>query len=91
MPQFPEPEDLDVPYVDRIGDSLPKTVNQYSVANPHPGFGKDPNIVNELGHTKYPKMVYPDGPMTKRYVVVNNADEEAAAMGDVPETKKDGW
>lgn len=90
MVGFPEPADLEVDFVDRTGDSRPKYVNQYGVANPHPGFGKDPNIINELGHTVYPKMVYPDGPMTARYVVVRNAEEEAAAMVK-PEIKKEAW
>lgn len=90
MVGFPEPADLEVSFVDRTGDSQPKTVNPYSVSNPHPGFGKDPNIVNELGHTLYPKMVYPDGPMTVGKVV-HNAEEEANVMGAKPEAKKEGW
>ena len=81
--QFPEPKDLDIPFVERIGDSRPKVVAQYSLDNPHPGFGKDTNIVNEYGHTVYPKMVYPDGPMTVGKVV-RNAEEEAQIMGETP-------
>jgi len=54
---FPEPKDLDIPFVDRIGDSRPKVFQEYTVSNPHPGFGKDPNILNEFGHTKYPMWV----------------------------------
>lgn len=67
---FPEPKDLDISFVDRVGDSLPKTFQQYDVSNPHPGFGKDPNILNEYGHTKYPMWV--------GGVVVNNEEEELA-------------
>jgi len=71
---FPEPKDLDVPFVDRIGDSRPKTFQQYDVSNPHPGFGKDPNILNEFGHTKYPMWV--DSKIEGKRVVVNNPMEE---------------
>lgn len=90
MARFPEPPDLDVDFVDRTGDSKPKVVNPYGVSNPHPGFGKDPNIVNEYGHTLYPKMVYPDGPMTVGRVV-KNAEEEVAVMGTAVEPKKEAW
>lgn len=30
----------------------------YTVENPHPLHGKDPNIVNEFGHTMYPKFLH---------------------------------
>jgi len=70
LTSFPEPKDLDVPFVDRIGDSRPKTFQQYDVSNPHPGFGKDPNILNEFGHTKYPMWVGDK--------IVNNEEEENA-------------
>jgi len=89
--QFPEPKDLDIPFVDRIGDGRPKVVAQYDLNNPHPGFGKDPNIVNEYGHTLYPKMVYPDGPMTTTGKVVHNAAEEAEVMGQVEDKPKGNW
>lgn len=26
-------------------------------ANPHPMFGKDPNIIDAYGHTEYPKWI----------------------------------
>jgi hypothetical protein len=39
-------------------------VGVYTAGNPHPMFGKDPNILNELGHTKYPMWV--DHPNEKR-------------------------
>ncbi len=71
---FPEPKDLDVRFVDRIGDSRPKSFQEYNVSNPHPGFGKDPNILNEFGHTKYPMFV--------GNVKVNNEEEEKAARGE---------
>ena len=90
MVAFPEPADLEVDFVDRIGDSQPKYVNQYGVANPHPGFGKDPNILNEYGHSKYPKMVYPDGPGTVGKVAQSEV-EEAALMGKAVEPKKEAW
>ena len=33
----------------------------WTVANPHPMHGKDPNIINEFGHTMYPKYVHKFG------------------------------
>lgn len=82
---FPEPDDLQIDFVNRTGDSRPKTVSQYSVENPHPGYGKDPNILNEFGHTKYPMWV--------GKVIVNNEEEEKAARGEVKPTapSNNGW
>jgi len=90
---FPEPKDLDVDFVHRTGDSRPKSFQEYDVSNPHPGFGKDPNILNEFGHTKYPMFV--------GNVIVNNEEEEKAARGEVAveappvktseTTTKTGW
>lgn len=85
---FPEPKDLDISFVDRIGDSRPKTFQQYDVSNPHPGFGKDPNILNEYGHTKYPMFV--------GNVIVKNEEEELAerAKTEAPapaEATKTSW
>ena len=65
---FPSPPDLEVNFIDRIGDSRPKSFQQYTVSNPHPGYGKDPNILNEYGHTKYPMWV--------GSVIVKNEEEE---------------
>lgn len=31
---------------------------KYTLSNPHPLHGKDPNILNEYGHTEYPKFVH---------------------------------
>jgi hypothetical protein len=72
---FPEPPDLKVPYEQMILDGRSINLNPYSVENPHPGFGKDPNILNELGHNeeeenalrnpeapKAPKAVDPNAP-----------------------------
>ena len=72
--QFPEPKDLEVPFEDMIGDGRPLSFGQYSVANPHPGYGKDPNILNEFGHTKYPMWVGDK--------IANNAAEEAVLRGE---------
>lgn len=74
LTSFPEPKDLDVDFVNRTGDSRPKSFQKYDVSNPHPGFGKDPNILNEFGHTKYPMWV--------GTVIVNNEEEERAARGE---------
>lgn len=58
----------------------------------------DDNIMNELGHTKYPKYVYPNeikdekGKVTERGegVIVNNEAEEKEAMKDA-DTKQPAW
>lgn len=57
---------------------------QYDVSNPHPGFGVDPNILNEYGHTKYPMWVGDK--------IANNAEEEAALRNPppAPELRQDG-
>jgi hypothetical protein len=46
-------------------------VVKFGPANPHPGFGKDPNIGNEYGHTVYPRFVEHKG----EQIVVNTHDE----------------
>ena len=65
-----------------------KDFREYNVSNPHPGFGKDPNILNEFGHTKFPKWVTkPNG----ESVIVNSDSEEAEALGKEPaELKQNG-
>ena len=67
---FPEPKDLSLKFEDMVLDGRPKDFQQWNVSNPHPGFGKDPNILNEFGHTKYPMYV--------GSVIVNNEEEEKA-------------
>ena len=59
-------------------------VDPYTVANPHPGYGKDPNIANEFGHTHYPKYVQTkDGAK-----VANDEDEEASLLEQFGEPDK---
>jgi len=65
---------------DEIGDDvtfnrLDQHLNRYTVSNPHPAFGKDPNIKNELGHTEYPMWV--TSKLTGGRVVVQDAEERA--------------
>lgn len=55
--------------------------NPYTISNPHPEFGKNNNIVNELGHTQYPKMIYPNG-KEHAGVVVMSAEDEANFVGN---------
>lgn len=74
--QFPEPKDLEVPLNDRIGDGTSYIFQKWDVSNPHPGYGKDPNILNEYGHSVYPKMIYPNG-QSQPGVIVNSEAEEA--------------
>jgi hypothetical protein len=78
MAQFPQIPDLNLPVHERIGvPNMNVPIGKWDVANPHPNLGKDPNIGNEFGHTFYPKMLYID----TKPVVVNNAEEEAIALG----------
>ncbi len=78
-------------------DSDPALVGTtYTVRSPHPGFGVDPNIRNEYGHTNYPKWVdHPteiegktkDGtPIPKRVMVADEKEEKALGKGP-PEMK----
>jgi len=55
-------------------------VGKYDLSNPHPGFGIDPNIINEYGHTLYPKWVKVGDEM----VIVQSAREEAELTGVQP-------
>jgi hypothetical protein len=80
--QFPEPADLQVDFINRTGDSRPVNVHPWGVENPHPGFGKDPNIANEYGHTKYPMFV--------GSVIAHNPEEEKAARGEAEVLRDDG-
>lgn len=87
--QFPEPEDLKLDFKDMVLDGRNINLNKYDVSNPHPGFGTDPNILNEFGHTKYPMYV--------GSVIVNNEEEEKAerAKQEAPQQdqqpKTSGW
>ena len=44
---------------------------RYSVSNPHPEFGVNSNIINESGHTVYPKWV--DHPTEKDVVQISQS------------------
>ena len=82
---FPEPTDLSLPYDQTITDGKPLNFNKWSVENPHPGFGKDPNILNELGHTKFPMWV--------NGKIANNEEEEKALRNpsSVPVVAPNPW
>src|SRR5688572_15771694 len=69
--EFPSPPDLKLEFKDMVLDGRNINLNPYDVSNPHPGFGKDPNILNEFGHTKYPMFV--------GNVIVHNEEEEKLA------------
>jgi hypothetical protein len=75
---FADMKDKSIPQPDIVAAQdakYVKTFQNYDVSNPHPGFGKDPNILNEFGHTKYPKWVTkPDG----EKVIVQSEEEEIA-------------
>lgn len=53
----------------------------YGPANPHPGHGKDPNIMNEFGHTVYPKWIT----VGDKRVVANDEKHERELV------KASGW
>ncbi len=84
--QFPEPTPLNIL---EIGDTG-KDVGTYSLDKPHPGYGKDPHIINQLGHTTYPKMVYPQGNLNPGVVAQNEA-EEKEIMGEAPAKPSTDW
>lgn len=86
MQQFPEPPALKIL---EIGDEKDHRTMTYSVSKPHPGYGKDPNIINEFGHKRYPKMVYPNG-KSQKGMKVNNEEEEEKVMGKT-DKKPEGW
>jgi hypothetical protein len=53
----------------------------YTLDNPHPGFGKDPNILNEYGHTAYPKWINVGG----NRVIANTPKEEEELLAGAKE------
>lgn len=80
-------QSIDVP--DLIATQDPKFIKAsptYNVSNPHPRYGKDDNIINEFGHTLYPKMVYPNG-KEHAGVVARTPEHEAELMGKPGEAK----
>lgn len=89
LTSFPGPEDLKLEFKDMVLDGKSINTSPWGVSNPHPGFGKDPNILNEFGHTKYPMFV--------GNVIVNNEEEELAERAkngeNAPSTEppKVGW
>lgn len=85
--QFPQLPDLDVPFNQKIGDGTNISFAKHDVSNPHPGFGKDPNILNEYGHTMYPKYV-------GDVIVQNEAEEKALLNKEAPAAAPaapEGW
>jgi hypothetical protein len=87
MAQFPEPTPLNIL---EIGDGGKPNPGAYSLDKPHPGYGKDPYIINQLGHSLYPKWVYPQGNENPG-VIVKNEKEEAEALGKKVEPVKNNW
>lgn len=72
MLKFPEPPDLKLSFDKLVGDGNNLVFSHYGPQNPHPGFGTDPNILNEYGHTKYPMFV--------GSVIVNNQEEHGLLL-----------
>lgn len=70
----------------------------YDVSNPHPLFGKDPNIINEFGHTQFPMYVDSKDLDDKKEpirVVVKDAKEYKEVtgkdFGKAGKDKPEGW
>jgi hypothetical protein len=80
---FPEPKSLKLL---EIGDGMDHIQKKYTLENPHPGYGTDPNIINEYGHTLYPKWI--DSKIEGKRIVVNSPMEEAQHT-EVKEEKKE--
>lgn len=53
---------------------------KYDLSNPHPGYGIDPNILNQYGHTAYPKWINVGGEQR----IVKSALEEQELTGQAP-------
>ncbi len=51
-------------------------VAPYTLSNPHPLYGIDPNIKNEFGHTHYPKWIEVAG----KQVIAKDAKHEEALI-----------
>lgn len=52
---------------------------KYTLSDPHPLHGKDPNIINEYGHTEYPKYVHQfdeKGAIKKDVEVIEKANDK---------------
>lgn len=61
----------------------------YSLDKPHPGYGTDPNIINYLGHTLYPKWI--TKPNGEKVIVKDKAEEDALLGSATPEhLREDG-
>ena len=58
----------------------------YDLENPHPGYKKDPNIINEYGHTRYPKWV--KSKETGERILVESEEEEKEKAAPPEEPKK---
>lgn len=62
---------------------------EYGVGNPHPHYGKDPNIINEFGHTEYPKYVHKfddKGAIIKNVEVGEKSDDKGRVFKTVINT-----
>lgn len=66
-------------------------LGKYDLSNPHPGYGIDPNILNQYGHTAYPKWIK----VGDNQRIVHSAKEEMELTGiqppENPATKNSPW
>ena len=66
----------------------------YTKENLHPGYGKDPNIMNEYGHTKYPMYVHEyENNVILKSILVNDEKHHKELFPHLfqEKTKSDGW
>ena len=76
---------------------IAEVVKPYGPGNPHPMYGKDPNIINECGHTHYPKwIIVASGEKAlakdaKHEKALLEAENKADLVLDPPLKSKKGW
>jgi hypothetical protein len=73
-----------------IGDVPKDAPGTYSLDKPHPGYGKDPRIINQLGHTTYPRWAYPNGNQAPGVIVQTEAEYDEV-MGELSDKPKSDW
>lgn len=75
-----------------VDNEANKESPKYTVSNPHPQFGVDPNILNEFGHTVYPKWIdskEKDKSGHPIRVIVKDEKEEAEITGKAAKKNED--
>lgn len=85
--------DKNIDKLEIFSEAHKKDIAKYSLSNPHPGFGKDPNILDEYGRTEYPKKIF--SKVENRRLTVTTPTEEAFHTGneikEIEPVKTDDW